>query len=137
MPTLTIDTRAPTPAYLQILEQILARVQEGSLGPGTALPSVRQLASDLGINPNTVAKAYLLLERDGILLTVRRRGTFVAPGAREKALRASERSLEDAVERAAAEAAALGLDRKRFLEALERRLDATASTPEPRAGESS
>ena len=77
---LTVDASSETPIYVQIMDQIRARVRDGALLAGTPLPSVRQLAGDLEVNPNTVAKAYALLEHEGVLLTRSRRGVFVAEG---------------------------------------------------------
>lgn len=65
------------PIYLQIVNQVKRAVASGVLVPGDRLPTVRQLAVDLTINPNTVAKAYQELEREGVISTVPGRGTFV------------------------------------------------------------
>ncbi len=73
---LTIDERLPEPVFSQIVTQIRDAVRGGLLKPGAALPAIRQLAIDLRINPNTVAKAYRLLERDAVIETGRR-GSFV------------------------------------------------------------
>ena len=74
---ITIDINAPTPVFAQLIEQIRSAVQSGELKPGTPLPAIRQLAADLQINPNTVAKAYALLERDAVIDTRGRAGSFV------------------------------------------------------------
>ena len=66
------------PLYLQIESQVKHAVAAGALKQNEALPSVRKLASDLRINPNTVARAYHDLERDGVIRTVPGGGTFVA-----------------------------------------------------------
>jgi GntR family transcriptional regulator len=66
------------PLYMQIESQVRHAVASGVLRPGDALPSVRKLATDLGINPNTIARAYQNLERDGIVRTVQGGGTYVA-----------------------------------------------------------
>lgn len=66
--------------YLQIEAQIKHRVAAGTLKPDDLLPSVRKLAVELAINPNTVARAYQELEREGIIRTVQGEGTFVADG---------------------------------------------------------
>ena len=128
---LTIDTQSSVPVYLQIIEQIRGQIGDGSLPPNTPLPSVRQMALDLGINPNTVAKAYMLLEREGIILTVRRRGTFVAESAPTRAMESLDARVETAVDRILDETAAMGVDRGRLLVALRRRLLGKApETPE-------
>lgn len=74
---ITIDTNGPVPVFTQLIEQIRTAVQGGELKPGTPLPPIRQLAADLQINPNTVAKAYALLERDAVIETRGRAGSFV------------------------------------------------------------
>jgi len=74
---ITIDVNSPQPVFSQLTEQIRTAVKDGALKPGTALPPIRQLAADLQINPNTVAKAYALLERDAVIETRGRRGSFV------------------------------------------------------------
>ena len=123
MQILTVDTQSPIPVYQQIVEHVRSRVGGSSLSPGTPLPSVRQLAADLGINPNTVAKAYLLLERDGVIQTVRRRGTFVAEEARSRIMALHDRRLEETVDRLVQQAAELGLSHQQFLTAIRKRLE--------------
>jgi GntR family transcriptional regulator len=73
----SIDERSPEPVFAQLIAQIRDAVRRGDLKPGTPLPAIRQLAADLQINPNTAAKAYRLLYRDGVIETRGRRGTFV------------------------------------------------------------
>ena len=66
---ITVLTTSPEPVYEQIVRQIQDRVASGELAPGTALPTVRQLAGDLQLNRNTVARAYKQLEDRGVILT--------------------------------------------------------------------
>ena len=66
------------PIYLQIESQVKQAVASGVLRSGDALPSVRKLAADIRINPNTIARAYQNMERDGVLRTVQGGGTYVA-----------------------------------------------------------
>jgi GntR family transcriptional regulator len=73
---ITIDERLPEPVFSQLIAQIREAVRSGQLKPGAPLPAIRQLAVDLQINPNTVAKAYRLLERDAVIETGPR-GSFV------------------------------------------------------------
>ncbi|MBK6885908.1 MAG: GntR family transcriptional regulator [Tetrasphaera sp.] len=75
---LTVEPGSVTPAYEQIVTQVMAAVRAGSLSPGTRLPTVRQLAGDLGLAANTVGKAYRQLESDGYVATNGRNGTVVA-----------------------------------------------------------
>ena len=69
------------PVYLQIQAQLQRRIASGALAPGDALPSVRALAKQLRINPNTVVRAYRELEFAGLVVTRQGEGTFVAEGA--------------------------------------------------------
>jgi GntR family transcriptional regulator len=122
MRVLVVDTRSLVPVYQQIIEQVRSQVQDASLAAGTPLPSVRQLAADLDINPNTVAKAYLLLEREGVIQTVKRRGTFVAEQAPERIRAHQDRRLEEAAERVIRQAEELGMTHQELLLAVHRRL---------------
>ena len=74
---LRIDATSPVPPFEQLRTQVARRVSDGRLPAGTRLPTVRQLATDLGLAANTVARAYKELEADGVLETEGRRGTFV------------------------------------------------------------
>ena len=76
MPIL-IDAKSGVPFYRQIIEQIKFAIARGGLAPGDQLPTVRQLAVDLSINPNTVIRAYRELEIEGVLDTQQGSGTFV------------------------------------------------------------
>lgn len=79
---IVINTSDSVPVFAQIIEQIKQAVLSGELSPGAPLPSIRQLANDLELNHNTVAKAYRLLERDSVIETKGYRGTFIHPDAR-------------------------------------------------------
>lgn len=74
---ITIDLRSPTPLHDQIVSFLRHTLATGRLAPGDPLPAVRQLAADLGINFNTVARAYRALESSGLVHTARGRGTRV------------------------------------------------------------
>jgi GntR family transcriptional regulator len=78
---IVVETSAPEPVYEQIVRQIHEGVNAGRLKPGTALPTVRQLAGDLVLNRNTVARAYKILEDQGVILTAGRKGTYVRQDA--------------------------------------------------------
>jgi len=79
---IVIDIDGSVPLFAQLIEQIKKAVLSDKLGPGDALPSIRQLANDLELNNKTVAKAYRLLERDSVIQTKGYRGTFVHPDAK-------------------------------------------------------
>ncbi|MFH1144214.1 MAG: GntR family transcriptional regulator [Candidatus Eisenbacteria bacterium] len=133
---LVVDTRSQVPLYEQILDQIRSRVRTGELVPRTPLPSVRQLAADLAVNPNTVAKAYMLLEREGIIQTVARRGVFVAGAAPARAHDWEDRRFAESLEKVLEDAKRLGLDRRQLLAAVNRRLRSKTSKRKPTGGRS-
>lgn len=78
MVMLVVDTRSPVPPFEQLRHQLLAQIESGELTPGAQLPTVRRMAADLGLAPNTVARAYRELEKAGLVRTAGRRGTVVA-----------------------------------------------------------
>jgi DNA-binding transcriptional regulator YhcF (GntR family) len=86
----TLDERVPAPPYLQIFEQIRAMIERGDLKAGDALPPVRQLAGDLSVAPNTVARAYADLKADGWIEGEERKLNRIA--AREPSLVKTSRS---------------------------------------------
>jgi GntR family transcriptional regulator len=76
-PRIHIDLKSGVPFYRQIVDQVRAAIATGSVGPGDRLPTVRQLAVDLSINPNTVSRAYTELELTGLVETQMGSGTFI------------------------------------------------------------
>jgi len=118
----TIDQRDPTPIYAQLERALRAAIATGRLAPGDQLPTVRQLAVDLRVNANTVARVYAELERAGVLETRRGVGTFIAArtGLRqEEALRRTE--LNRLVDRFLAELSYHGFQVDDALPEIERR----------------
>lgn len=104
-----LDTETGVPFHQQIFEQVKRQIASGAVQAGDRLPTVREMASELLVNPNTVARAYQDLERDGIVETRRGLGTFAcAPGSKldtgEK-----RRIVRDLLDRARLEAISLGL----------------------------
>src|SRR5438552_8748551 len=79
MITFKLDSKSGVPVYRQIQDLIRYGIASGLLNPGEQLPTVRALAVELSVNPNTVIKAYTELEREGVLTTEQGSGTFVAP----------------------------------------------------------
>ncbi len=79
---IVIDIDGAVPLFAQLIEQVKKAVLSDKIGPGDALPSIRQLANDLELNNKTVAKAYRLLERDSVIQTKGYRGTFIHPDAK-------------------------------------------------------
>jgi len=73
-----IDFESGVPIYMQLVDRIEQMVVSGQLQPGQQLPTMRQLATDLRINYNTVGRAYLILDQEGVISTQQGRGTYVA-----------------------------------------------------------
>lgn len=108
---LSIDWKSRTPLYDQIVSEIVRLRRLGALQPGEQLPSVRNLAVSLGVNPNTVQRAYGILESNGILVTVPGKGAYLSDDA------AAGRMVDDICEAefraATAHALQYGLSRER------------------------
>lgn len=106
-----IDHHSPVPPFEQLRLQVSRLISAGSLAIGARLPTVRQLAGDLGVAPNTVARAYSELERDGVVQSRGRHGTFVSMAA--AVLSADERltQLRELATQFVAEVRHLGLSR--------------------------
>jgi GntR family transcriptional regulator len=105
---LTIDPSQPTPIYAQIDRAIRAAIATGRLAIGDQLPTVRQLAVDLRVNANTVARVYAELERSGLVETRRGVGTFVASLPQAAPAPRRDEELQTMVRRWVEEAAARG-----------------------------
>jgi GntR family transcriptional regulator len=100
-PRLVVDLTDTAPPFEQIRRQVTAHVSSARLSPGDRLPTIRALATDLGLAPGTVARAYKELEADGVVVTRRRAGTVIAPTAASADL-AVRRSASTLVSRARA-----------------------------------
>ena len=119
MPLVTIDSGDPTPIYAQLERGFRAAIATSRLRPGDQLPTVRQLAVDLKINANTVARVYAELERAGVIETKRGVGSFItATPAQAHPPRERERRLRGFVTRVLAEADAVGFTIDEVIEAL-------------------
>ena len=119
MSLLVIDPASPTPPFEQLRSQLLAQMQAGELAAGTRLPTVRQLASDLGLAPGTVARAYKELESAGAIETRGRAGTVVAWSAD-----AGERRVQQLATQLASVAREVGMPAARVRATLDAALDA-------------
>ncbi|MBN1485133.1 MAG: GntR family transcriptional regulator [Chloroflexia bacterium] len=106
---LQIESDSKVPLYVQIEDQIRAMIAAGQLRPGDQLPTIRQLAADLRVNYNTIARVYLDLDRDGVISTQRGRGTFVAGVPdEEEMIEMREEKLQSIIKSALEEARRLG-----------------------------
>ena len=117
-----LDSSSGVPFYRQVIDQVLLAVADGRLKPGTQLPTVRQLAVDLSVNLNTVAKAYREMEIRGIVETQQGTGTFVAARSGAKS-RERRKALQDLVDRLIANGEALGIPMEDLVEALVERAE--------------
>ncbi|MEX2144144.1 MAG: GntR family transcriptional regulator [Anaerolineales bacterium] len=104
-----VDLTVHRPVYLQIMEQVKHAIATGALKPEDQLPTVRQLAADLRVNFNTVARAYRLLDEEGIISTQHGRGTFIlSPTSLKDTKRLRKQQLATLVEHFVEEAEQLG-----------------------------
>jgi DNA-binding transcriptional regulator YhcF (GntR family) len=115
---IAIAPAASEPPFAQVRSQLATGIRDGTLPPGTRLPPVRRLAGDLGLAPNTVARAYRELERDGYIETRGRHGTYVADG-----IPASMTTLDAEIAQLAAHVRRLGVPPEDVVEMLARTLD--------------
>ena len=121
---LTVDPRSGVPIYLQIIEQVKRSVALGILQAGEQLPTVKQLALDLTVNPNTVARAYRELERDSVIETSPGRGSFVrGNGSTTSAKAAAGDVARDALDVALREAKSVGLTRSDVRDLIDAAID--------------
>ena len=116
---IVLDMRSEAPIYVQIVEQVRQRVATGELQPGDQLPTVRQMATDLRVNFNTVARAYRLLDEAGLISTQQGRGTYIWEGPTEETLKQlKKKSLEELARNYLDEASRLGYSLEDALEEL-------------------
>lgn len=113
-----LDSGSGVPFYRQVIDQVLLAVADGRLKSGVQLPTVRQLAVDLSVNLNTIARAYREMEIRGIVETQQGTGTFVANRKAEKKTAERRKALERLVDQALSSAAAQGFATEEFAEAL-------------------
>lgn len=126
-----LDPRSPTPLYAQIAARIRVGVAAGELDPGVALPSVRQLARTLRVNPSTVVQAYRDLEQDGFVEIRHGAGTFIrdVPSGRKETERMDQ--ARDIARRALTEAARRGIPSDELHDAFHELLGQDAPEREP------
>ncbi len=106
----SLDLTSRAPIYEQLYNNVVRLISAGVLKPEDKLPPVRTLACELSVNPNTVSKAYKLLEQDGYICSAVGKGSFIAPGI--KSLDAEKRIARDKLIAALNNAKKLGLSRE-------------------------
>jgi GntR family transcriptional regulator len=128
--SLSIQPNSQTPIYRQIVEQVCAAAFDGRLRDDEALPSVRALAEQLLINPNTVARAYSELSRDGIIESRPGRGMFLSERRRIYSAAERTRRMDQAVATYVSEAFVLGYSPEEIVDFVARRV----TSPRPKRG---
>jgi len=118
-----VNASSGVPIYLQIETQVKNAIAAGALKPARPLPSVRKLASELGINPNTAARAYQNLERDGVISTVPGGGSYVADNVPRFLKSEKLRRLQPYARQIAVEGAQLGLTDEEILKMVQEELE--------------
>ena len=118
-----VNPSSGVPIYVQIETQVKNAIAAGAPKQGQTLPSVRKLASELGINPGTAARAYQLLERDGVIATVQGGGTYVAENMPRFLKSEKLRRLQPHARQIAVEGIQLGLTEEDIMKAVQEELE--------------
>lgn len=114
-----IDTKTGVPFYRQIINQVKLGIMTGTLKPGDKLPTIRSLAIQLKINPNTIAKAYNEMELSGIVITQVGNGTFIAKQKIERNEEKRRQQLAEICERILAAGKQLGFSKEEIIKILQ------------------
>jgi GntR family transcriptional regulator len=116
-----VDTASRLPIYQQLVQQIREAIARGDLEPEARLPSVRRLSGELAVNPNTIARAYTELEREGVLVSRPGLGIFVAQLKNELTKTARDRRLAELLDHCLTEAVHLSYSAEEVLRAVTQR----------------
>lgn len=122
-----VNPASPAPIFRQIADGLRGAIGRGALTPGELLPSVRAMAEELGVNPNTVHRAVGDLEREGLVTAERGRGMVVLSGTRQQARDAGEDAVLDALAHAARMARTAGMTHDKLEQLLRRAVRHAAS----------
>lgn len=121
---ITIDTSRFTPIYEQIKSGLKGKISLGALKANEPLPSIRDLAAELVVNPNTVARAYRELESEGFITTRKGKASYVTENSPSLIRQERQRLIDEVFERAVSEARKFGLGEEEIREIVESRLKA-------------
>lgn len=116
---INIDSRSSTPIYQQIIDGMKENILKGILKPGDKLPSVRELSALITANPNTVSRAYMELERQNVIETLRGRGTYVSALYQPRMEEERMNALKDNLKKIIIEAHYLGLSKEDIINMME------------------
>ncbi|EDS77695.1 transcriptional regulator, GntR family [Clostridium botulinum C str. Eklund] len=111
-----IDSRNSRPIYEQIIDAIKENILKGILRPGDKLPSVREMSSMITANPNTVSRAYMELERQGVTETLRGKGTYVSSNYKSKVGGQSMEKLKEDIKKIIVEAYYMGIEKEDMID---------------------
>lgn len=115
---ININSRSSKPIYEQIIEKVKENIIKGILKPGDKLPSVRELAAIITVNPNTISKAYLALERMKAIQVVRGKGTFVAENFKPTMDEEKMKEIREHMKNIIIEAHYIGVDKDTLIDIL-------------------
>lgn len=116
---INIDSRSSRPIYEQIIDGIKEKILKGTLCSGDKLPSVRELSALLIVNPNTVSRAYIELERQKVIVTIRGKGTYVSSDYKPKIDEARMNKLREELKKVIVEAQYMGINKKELIEIMD------------------
>lgn len=133
MPLFQLDPHDEAPLYQQLIDQVKRAVADGRLRPGDRLPAIRDLAAELRLNRNTVARVYSLLETQGLLFTRTGQGCFVSDRGSRLAEEERLRQVREAFARDIAQARLYGFDRPGILAIVEEQLTCIFDAAPPAA----
>jgi GntR family transcriptional regulator len=113
---ININSRSSKPIYEQIIDEIKEKILIGVLQPGDKLPSVRELSSIITANPNTVSKAYMELERQKIIETLRGKGTYISSDYKPRKEEGRVKKLKEDIKKIILEAHYMGIEKEELIE---------------------
>jgi GntR family transcriptional regulator len=122
-----LDTSSYTPIYEQIKTEIRSQIVLAVLKPGDTLPSIRDLAAELIVNPNTVARAYRELEQEGLITTRKGKGCFISDNSTSLMQQEKQAILKRIVDRSVEDSKKYGFSAEEVKQALEKSLEAQVS----------
>jgi GntR family transcriptional regulator len=121
---LTIDSHSPKPVYQQVIDQVKYAVARGSLRPGDRLDSIRDVAIQTRVNRNTIARAYMELEREGVIRSRAGQGSFISDDTGASVGKAQARKiLAEKIDEVVTQARLFGLDKNEVMELTRQRLN--------------
>ena len=121
---ITVDSESSVPIYIQIEDSINSLIAAGQIQPGEQLPTIRELAADIRVNLNTVARAYFELDKEGVITTQRGKGTFVSGVPDQKQIeKTRQKLLHSIIHSALEEASGLGYSMKEIQEVFQTEIE--------------